>query len=153
MARVLPQGTEHPSGSPCLKGTDQVLPLPQSLKVPSHSHSQTLSPQGTPSYGRPAASDPDWGDGGGAGGGPRHLPRSTGAGPEGPGTELRPSPTRSSPALRDPTSARKGPPPFGALCSLPLSVPVLKPSSQQPPPAHPTYRKVAPELWRGVIAS
>ncbi|XP_035575542.2 mucin-1-like [Canis lupus dingo] len=50
--------------------------------------------------------------------------------------ELRPSPTRSSPALR--------PPRFGALCSLPLLAAVLKPGSQQPPPAHPTYRKVAP---------
>lgn len=96
-ARVLSQGTEYPRESGCLKGTDQVLPLLRPLKVPPHSHSQTLSPQGTPSYSRPLASDPDWG------GGSHHLPRSSGAGPEGPRTKLRPSPSRSFPALPDPT--------------------------------------------------
>ena len=54
---AFPRALEHPSGILCLKSTDQVLLLPQSLKVLSHSSPQTRPPTGNTHLG-PTENDP-----------------------------------------------------------------------------------------------
>lgn len=120
----LPQGAEHPGGSQCWKGTDQVL-----LKVPSHSQSQTLSPQGTPSY-CPAASGTGWGG-------------------------AAPSPARPHGSCDPPPPAApqlSGPPVWGSLFAAP---PRCSSQTRLPaaPASAPDLQESCSELWRGVIAS